>query len=421
MKLSLFGKPVFELTRSRADPGHHISSSALESFLINGTVPGSSATGLNVSEETALKCAAVYSCVRVLSESVAQLPLKTYKRLKGKGKEPFPDHPLSKLLSLTPNPEMTAFTFWETMMAHLPTWGNAFAFIEWNGAGHPAALWPLKPNRVEVRRMENGEIGYILSTDKGQKQIYYAENILHIPGLGFDGLVGYSVIRMAAEAIGLDMAAERYAGKFFGNSATPGGVFEHPTKMSKEAQERFKEGWEQMHTGLENAHKTAVLEEGMKYKQITVNPEDAQLLESRKFSRSIISGLFRVPAHMINDLEKATFSNIEHQSIEFAKYTLTPWLRRIEQSLNTRLFTPREQDEYFAEFVLDGLLRGDVKSRNEAHEIAIRSGYVSINEVRAEENRPPVEGGDRNLVQMQMIPIDQLGQEVTNNADKNGT
>lgn len=420
MKLSLFGKPVFELTRSRADPGHHVSSSNLESFLINGVLPGSSATGINVSEDTALKCAAVYSCVRVLSESVAQLPLKTYKRLKERGKEVFTEHPLYRLLSLAPNPEMTAFTFWETLMGHLPTWGNAYAYIDWNGSGYPGALWPLRPDRVEVRRMENGEIGYIVSSDRGERQVYYAEDILHIPGLGYDGLIGYSVIRMAAESIGLDMAAERYAGKFFGNGASPGGVFEHPGKMSKEAQERFKGNWNQMHSGLENAHKTAVVEEGMKYKQTSVNPEDAQLLESRKFSRSIISGLFRVPAHMINDLEKATYSNIEHQSIEFAKYTLSPWLKRIEQAINIKLFTPREQKSYFAEFVLDGLLRGDVKSRNEAHEIAIRSGYVSINEVRAEENRPPVKGGDRNIVQMQMIPIDQIGQEVKPGDDKTG-
>jgi len=366
---------------------------------------------VEVNEETALQCSAVLACTRVLSESVAQLPLKLYRR-KGELRNEATDHYLYSLLHDAPNERMTAFAFWEYAQATLPLWGNFYALIDRDGGGKVSALWPLDPSKVEPRKTKKGNIMYQVSSSKGQTETYLWDEIFHIPGLGFDGLKGQSLVRLASEAIGQGMAASEYAGKFFENDATPRGVLEMDGFLRDEtAITRLRKSWDELYRGQNNSHRVAILENGLKFKPLTVNPEDAQLLDTRKFNRSEIAGIFRVPPHLIGDLEHATFTNIEHQSIEFVKYTLAPWLKRIEQTIALQLLTPTERKKHFAEFVVDGLMRGDIKSRYEAYQTAITGGWMSINEVRKRENMNPIEGGDEHYLQMQMVPISKVGEE----------
>jgi HK97 family phage portal protein len=363
-------------------------------------------SGETVNETTAMRLAAVYSCIRVLSESVAQMPLKVFRRLPSGGKQEVADHPIYPLLHLRPDEEVSAFSWKESTMAHLCSWGNAYSFIDFDGSGRPRSIKLLGPDKVTPKRLAtNNKLVYEVTDDKGQTKRYLKEQILHIPGLSYDGIIGYSPIRMAAETIGTGISASKHCGAVFGNGARPGGVLSYEGNLNDEQLQRLKASWEAAFSGA-NVGKTAVLEGGSKYTPITISPADAQLLETMKFNRSEIAGIFRVPAHLINDLEKATFSNIDQLSLEFVMFTLTPWLSRIEQAMNWRLFLPHERGEYFVEFVTDGLLRGDVKSRYEAYRTAINSGLKSINEVRSLENLPPIENGDHHLVQGAMITLD---------------
>ncbi|WP_141434391.1 phage portal protein [Bacillus sp. 03113] len=376
----------------------------------NGGSP--SLSGVNVNETTALNNTAVFACTRIISETVASLPFITYKRLKTGGKERAPNHPLYTLLHEEANENMTSYTFWETLMAHAVTWGNAFAWIEWDNFGRAKALWPLLPNQTTVERKMDGSIWYHTTIPRtGQTVALPAWRVLHVPGLGFDGLVGYSVIRMQREAVGLAIATEKYGASFFGNGARPGGVLEHPNNLSEDAQTRLRTSWNEMHQGLEKQHRVAILEEGLTYKQIGLPPEDSQFLETRKFQVTEIARMFRVPPHMVGDLERATFSNIEHQSIEFVVHTIRPWLIRIEQEVKRKLLSTSQDKSFFAEFLVDGLLRGDAKTRNEALQIQRQNGIINADEWREIENMNPQEGGQgkKYLVNSAMIAVDQIG------------
>lgn len=375
-------------------------------------------SGVQVNEETALRSSAVFAAVRVLSESVASLPLIVYRRL-GRGKERASDHPLYTILHDRANEEMTAFTFREVMMQHLLLWGNAYAEIEYDNAGRVRGLWPLRPDKTWPEREERTKkLVYRVILPDGQGVTLPAERVLHIPAFAADGIVGRSPIRLAREAIGLALAAEEFGARFFGQGATLGGVLEHPGQLSEEALKRLRESFENMHQGLSRAHRIAILEEGMSYKQIGIPPEDAQFLETRKFQVTEIARIFRVPPHMIGDLERATFSNIEHQSIEFVVHSLRPWLVRWEQAINWKLFTPSERQQFFAEFLVDGLLRGDIRSRYEAYAIGRQWGWLSANDVRELENLNPVEGGDVYLSPMNMVPATQIGQSKEANEEQ---
>lgn len=273
-----------------------------------------------MNENTAMQMTAVYSCVRILSEAVAGLPLSLYRYNDSGGKERAINHPLYKLLHDEPNPEMTSFAFRETLMGHLLLWGNAYAQIIRNARGEVVGLYPLMPNKMTVDRDSYGRLYYLYqrtsedtpSLGKEQQVYLRPTDVLHIPGLGFDGLVGYSPIAMAKNAVGLAIATEEYGAKFFANGAAPGGVLEHPGTI-KDPQ-RVKESWNSAYQGSGNAHKVAVLEEGMKYQAIGISPEQAQFLETRKFQINEIARIFRVPPHMVGDLEKSSFSNIEHKA-----------------------------------------------------------------------------------------------------------
>ena len=302
-------------------------------------------------------------------------------------------------------------------MSHL-FFGHAYAQIVRNGRGQPIALYPLLPNRMEVSRTKTGDMVYTYHLDPDERDLYpngknitlRKDEVLHIPGLGFDGLIGYSPIAMAKNAIGMSLATEEYGASFFANGANPGGVLEHPGVI-KDIQ-RVKDSWNSAYQGTGNAHKSAVLEEGMKFQAIGIPPEQAQFLETRKFQINEIARIFRVPPHMVGDLEKSSFSNIEQQSLEFVKYTLDPWVVRWEQSLQQSLVLPSEKQSIFIKFNVDGLLRGDYQSRMNGYAVARQNGWLSANDIRELEdmNRIPAEeGGDLYLVNGNMLPLSQAG------------
>lgn len=399
------------LFRSRDAPKNRTSGSAYSFFM------GGSTSGKRVNERTSMQMTAVYSCVRILSEAVAGLPLHLYQYTDNGSKEKAVEHSLYFLLHDEPNPEMTSFVFRETLMTHLLLWGNAYAQIIRNGKGEIMALYPLMPDRMTVDRDEKGRLyyEYMVSSDdaptmKGSTVRLPPSEVLHIPGLGFDGLVGYSPIAMAKNAIGMAIACEEYGAKFFANGAQPSGVLEHPGTIKDPS--RVRESWTQTFGGSQNANKVAVLEEGMKYTPISISPEQAQFLETRKFQINEIARIFRVPPHMVGDLEKSSFSNIEQQSLEFVKYTLDPWVSRWEQSIVRSLLTVEEKKQYFVKFNVDGLLRGDYQSRMNGYAIGRQNGWMSANDIRELENldRIPEElGGDLYLINGNMTKLADAG------------
>ena len=372
------------------------------------TFGGTSTAGANVTPENSLRVSAVLACVRVLSESVASLPLKVYRRRADGGKEEYSQHPLYQLLHLEPNPEMSSFQFRETAMLSLLLYGNSYSQIQYNKGGRIIGLWPLLPDRMMVERV-NTTIVYHYQPRNGGMVTLPAEEVFHVAGLSFDGRIGYSPIYVARNVIGATMAADEYGARFFQNDARPGGVLEHPGTLSDKAYDRIKASWEERHAGSGNAHKVAILEEGMKFEPIGIPPEDAQFLETRKFNVNEIARIYRVPPHMIGSLDRATFSNIEQQSIEFVVHSLRAWLVRWEQALHLQLFTPKERERVFPEFLVDGLLRGDIKSRYEAYAVARQNGWMNANDIRVLENLNPVKGGDVYLVPLNMVPADSLG------------
>ena len=399
------------LFRSRDKPQDRTAGSGY-AFYFGGTTSGKAVT-----ERSAMQMTAVYSCVRILAEAVAGLPLHLYRYKEDGGKEKALDHPLYLLLHDEPNPEMSSFVFRETLMTHLLLWGNAYAQIIRNGKGEVIALYPLMPNRMVVDRDIHGQLYYQYTrsteeapTMKGVTVNLPPSDVLHIPGLGFDGLEGYSPIAMAKNAIGMAIACEEYGAKFFANGAAPGGVLEHPGTI-KDPQ-RVRESWQSTFGGSGNSNKIAVLEEGMKYTPIGISPEQAQFLETRKFQINEIARIFRVPPHMVGDLEKSSFSNIEQQSLEFVKYTLEPWLVRWEQSIQRTLFSPEEKKRYFAKFNVEGLLRGDYASRMSGYATARQNGWMSANDIRELENLdriPTEDGGDLYLINGNMLPLGNAG------------
>ena len=369
---------------------------------------GSTTSGKTVNERTALQTTAVYACVRILAETIASLPLHTF-RYTDRGKEKALEHSLYYLLHNEPNAEMTSFVFRETLMSHLLLWGNAYAQIIRDGRGQILSLYPLLPDKMTVDRAASGEIIYQYRTDRGVYSLH-REEVLHIPGLGFDGLIGYSPIAMAKNAIGMAIATEEYGASFFANGANPGGVLEHPGVVKDP--KRVRESWNAVYQGSSNAHRVAVLEEGMKFQAIGIPPEQAQFLETRKFQINEIARIFRVPPHMLADLEKSSFSNIEQQSLEFVKYTLDPWVIRWEMAIQKALFLPSEKKQYFVKFNLDGLLRGDYQSRMNGYATGRQNGWLSSNDIRELENMnpiPPELGGDLYLINGNMTKLQDAG------------
>lgn len=397
--------------KSRDKPTNGTSGSAYSFFM------GPTSAGKRVNERTAMQMTAVYSCVRVLSESIASLPLHMYQYTDEGSKKKAIDHPLYRILHDEPNPEMTSFVFREVMLTHLLLWGNAYAQIIRNGKGEVVALYPLMADRMKVDRDKDGHLYYeylMTSEDaptmKGSSVILSPSEVLHVVGLGFDGLVGYSPIAMCKDAIGLAIAAQEYGSKFYSNGAAPSGVLEHPGTLKDPS--KVRESWQSTFGGSANSNKVAVLEEGMKYTPISIAPNDAQFLETRKFQVTEICRIFHVPPHMIGDLDRATFSNIEEMSLEFVQYTLAPWIARIEQAMVKALLTVDEKKKYFIKFNVDGLLRGNYQSRMSGYATARQNGWMSANDIRELENLdriPTEEGGDLYLINGNMTKLKDAG------------
>jgi len=378
---------------------------------------GRTTSGKTVNERTALQTTAVYACVRILSETIASLPLHVYRYTEG-GKTKDTEHALYTILHDEPNPDMTSFVFRETLMSHLLIWGNAYSQILRDRSGQVIGLYPLLPDQMSVHRSEKGKLYYVYNRyeednpnfqEKGSI-VLSQEEVLHIPGLGFDGLIGYSPIALAKNAVGMTLACEEYGASFFSNGANPGGVLEHPGILKDPG--KVRDSWNAVYQGTRNAHKVAVLEEGMSYKQIGIPPEEAQFLETRKFQINEIARLFRIPPHMVGDLEKSSFSNIEQQSLEFVKYTLDPWVVRFEQALKKSLLLPEEKKTHFIKFNVDGLLRGDYQSRMNGYAIGRQNGWLSTNDIRKLEELNPIpseEGGDLYLINGNMTKLKDAG------------
>ena len=386
------------------------------------------ASGITITPDSALQISAVYGCVRILSESVAQLPFVLYERFGDDSKRRAIDHPLYDLLLNSPNSELTAFELRELLMVHLCLRGNAYCEIVWGRDGHVRALWPLHPDRVWPVRGDDNLLYYDVTTGwSGGYERYrhtvrlHPRQVLHLRSMGTDGVMGLSPIALHKQGIGLAAATEEFGARFFGNDARPGGVLEHPGVLGDEAHKRLSGSWESRHGGLSNSHRIAILEEGMTYNQIGIAPEEAQFLETRKFQVNDIARIFRVPPHMLADLDRATFSNIEHQSIEFVVHTLGPWLVRFEQAAARDLLLPSERRRYFTDYMVDALLRGDIQSRYQAYAVGRQNGWLSANDIRRMENMNAVDGGDVYLVPLNMVPADSLTGRVVDSAETNPT
>ena len=378
---------------------------------------GRAASGERVDEKSAMQIATVYACVRLLADSVAQLPLHLYKWDGENRSIKARDHPLYKILYRQANPEMTSFSFMEMVMVQLLLWGNAYAQIVRDGKNSILGLYPLLPENVEIDRDEHGKLYYIYHAytndvpGETNKDIYFRrEDILHIPGLGFNGLVGFSPIAMMKNPLGATISVEKYGSSFFRNGGQPIGVLEHPTTLKNP--DRLREDWKRIYAGAENAHNVAILEEGVHYKPISLPPEDSQFISTREFDVETICSIFRVPPHMVQFLKRSTFNNIEHQSIEFVVHTLDPWLIRIEKAIVKDLLLEDEQDIYYPKFNVDGLLRGAIEDRMRAYSVAISCGIISVNEARQKENLPPLppeQGGDYHIVNGSNVQLKDVG------------
>lgn len=368
--------------------------------------------GVTVTEDTALTLGAVWACVRVIAETLAAMPWQAFEARPGGGRLRAADDPADALLHSRANPETPAFFWRETLLAHALTWGNGYAEIERDMAGRPAALWQLTPERVCPERDGRGRLYYDVSNERGPNVALPPEDVYHLRGLGYDGLVGYSVVRMAARAIGLGIALEETAARFSENDSTPGGLLKHPTRLDERARTNLRDSWNRIHQGPSKRRTVAILEEGMSWEQTGLPPEDAQLLESRQFTPAEICRWFRVPPHKIHDLTRATFSNIEHQSIDFVVDTLLPWATRLEAEADAKLFPLLRRGRRFSRINLLGLLRGDSTARAAFYTALFDRGILSINDVREKEDMNPIgPDGDKRFVPMNMQLLEKAGME----------
>jgi HK97 family phage portal protein len=380
-------------------------------WLVNafGGTPG--AAGVSVTPENAMRSTAIYSAVRIITESIGGLPLPVYRRLPKDAKERAPEHPVYRLLHRQPHPQMTPIVWKETLTGHVLLWGNAYAHIQRDdgGRGRPIALTPLHPGRTKAEAQADGSVVYTWHPKQGGVQRFAPADVLHIPGLGFDGISGLSPIGLAREAIGLGIAIEKFGAGYFGKGSVPVGILSKPGKVSPTAKENIRQSWESVHAG---ERRVAVLEEDLKWTAVGIAPEESQFLQTRKFQIAEIARIFRIPLHMLAEMDRATFSNIEHQSLEFVIFTLMPWLIRWEQEINRKLFLEAEQDEYFAEHLVAALLRGDNATRMTSYATGIGNGIFSVNDIMRLENMNPIgPEGDRRFIPLNLVPLELAGED----------
>jgi len=380
--------------RSLENPATSLSDP--DAWLFEALGARSSSAGISVSPTNSLEVTAVWAAVRRISSTMASLPLHVYARTEA-GKEVARNHPVYQLLHTRPNPWMSSFVFRELVVAHLLIVGSSFIEVERNGAGIPIALWPIHPLNVDVKIQRDGSPLYVVTVD-GQPIPLSPDTVIHIQGFSLDGCRGLVPVSVARNAIGLAKASEQYGATWFGEGGVPSGVLSHPGQLDEEGRANLRKSWSAIHSGKS---RLAVLEEGMAYSPLAVAPEVSQFLESRQFSVSEIARVFLIPPHLIGDLSRSTFSNIEQQSIEYVQHCIQPWCARVEQELTHALL----DGEYFAEFNLSGLMRGDSKSRAAYYATMVDRGIFSVNECRALENMNPVDGGDVLRVPLNMAPL----------------
>ncbi|MFP1683348.1 phage portal protein [Alloalcanivorax sp. C16-1] len=371
-----------------------------------------SSAGPYINTDTAMSVTALRACVTLLAESVAQLPCELYRRTPNGGRERAVDHPVYDLIHVQPNRKDTSFEYYEQAQGVLGLEGNHIALIERDGAGYPTELIPLNPKKVQVLKGRDGLPYYNLLD---YQQILGMDQIHHVKAFSMDGFIGVSPLATNPNAIGLALATEEHAAAVFKRGATMSGVIERPGGdvkpiESQEKVDRLLEKFTERHSGLRNAFSVALLQEGMTYKQLAMDNEKAQLLESRNFSVVDVCRLYKIPPHMIQQLDKATFNNIEHLGLQFVIYTLLPWVKRFESAMHRDLLVPSERRDFYIEFNVSGLLRGDLKSRYEAYAVGRQWGWLSVNDIRRLENMPPVQGGDRYLVPLNMTDAQKTGQ-----------
>lgn len=361
---------------------------------------GATAAGLWVSEETALHYSPFFAGVNAIATDIGKLPLKLFERLEPKGRRVAREHPLYRVLHDEPNDLMTPIALRRTVQGHALTWGLGAMNVVRNGAGDVVELWPLRPDRIkpDVRRPTSGpqspgrrSVTWVYDDPVlGVRARLFPDEVLIIGGLGWDGLRGYSVVQYARQSLGLGLAAEMYGAAFFGNGSRPGGVLKHPRQLSEPAHKRLQSSWENLHRGLDRAQRVAILEEGVEWQSIGIPNNDAQFLETRKLQVTEMARWLRIPPHKIFDLERATFTNIEHQGLEYAQDTLLGWCVTWDQSINQRLLTEPEKPRFFAEHNLDGVVRADLKTRYEAYAIARQWGWMNADDINETENRNPL-------------------------------
>jgi HK97 family phage portal protein len=399
----LFMRPSDLSRRSLANP----SDDLIEA--LTGGESTITVSGQRVNAGTALTLAAYWCAIRNIAEDVAKLPLILYRRVEPRGKVRAYTHPLYRLLHDAPNPEMSAMAFRETILAHALGWGNGFAEIQLRGDGRPAALWLLLPDRMRVERdRRTGKLTYVYSGgERGERRIDSSQ-VFHLHGLGFDGLIGYSIAHLARDSIGAGLGAEKSGAAFFGNASRPGGVIEVPIPL-KDGGLKLRESWERIHRGSERQHKTAVLDGGATFKPMAIPNKDAQWIEARLLTVQDMCRWLRITPHKLFDLTHGTYSNVEHLGQSYVEETLHSWFVRFEQEIARKLLRENEAD-LFAEHLADALLRGDTQSRYGAYAVARQWGWMSANDVRERENQNPIAGGDVYLVPMNMTPADKLGE-----------
>lgn len=408
---------IFRRLEKREEPKEDTSDlKTPNSWLINLIGGNDTYSGETVTTDTAMNIAAVYACVRILSNHVAMLPLQLYQEVRGKKKR-IHDHPIARLIETRPNPYMTPFQFKQTMEAHRQLYGNAYAEIEWGKDGYPKALWILNPlvTKVVMEKDNHGNLKrYLIQTTLVNGKVVYLPytSVLHIRGLSTSGIVGKSPIDVARETIGIQIAGQKFTGKFYANGTMSSGVLKVPQTLKPEAKQVIRQEWEKFNNGIDNSHRVAILDAGLDYQSLGIKQCDAQYIETQKFSIAEIARIFNVPPHMLADLERATFSNIEQQSLEFVRDTLSPLLISWEQELQYQLFTEDEINikKYYFKFNLNSLLRGDSTNRAAYYEKMINLGIYSINEVRELEDKDKIKNGDKHYMSLNYIDIDLMNE-----------
>lgn len=392
-------------------------------WLINGFGGQPSVAGVAVNEGTALSATAVWAGVRIISETLAMLPLELYERVDERTKKQARNLGLWRLLHDEPNPEQTSFEFREMQQGFLLLWGNCYAQKVYNGRGEVSELWPLVPWRVTPVRTPENVLTYRVRRpgNQGGDTILPADDILHIRGFSTNGLLGDNVVEKFRNSIGLTLAAEEFGGRFFGTGLTASGGLEFPGRLGPEGRKNVRESFNEQHGGVGRSHRMMILEEGMKWFQMSTDPEKAQALQTRKFQVTEVSRILRLPPHLLYDLERATFSNIEQQGQEFVTYSMQPWLTRWEQRLNRSLLLPSQRSKFFTQFEVKGLLRGDSAARAAFHQTMFNVGAYSPNDILRHEGEQPVEGGDQRFVQLNLTPLDKIAEMVEAQMKAKGT